>query len=72
MNQIRELCLVSDSCLTGGDKFCAAPKIFPLIRGDCAIACAGGAAYFYPIAEHIVRMIELNKNYMIELLIFQI
>lgn len=56
----KELCLISDSCLSCGDRFYAAPKIFTLKRGDCAFACAGITNYFYPIAEHIVRVVDLN------------
>ncbi len=57
-----EICVVADSCLTGGQKFLAAPKIFPLPRRDCVIACAGPTLYSFPIVEHIVRAIELNQK----------
>lgn len=56
----KELCLISDSCLSCGDRFYAAPKIFTLKRGDCAFACAGITNYFYPIEEHIVRVAHLD------------
>lgn len=52
--------MISDSCLRCGDRFYAASKIFTLKRGDCAFACAGITNYFYPIAEHIVRVVDLN------------
>lgn len=61
VKQAYELCLAADSCLSGGDRFYAAPKIFTLKRGDCAFACAGSTDYFYPIAEHVVRAVELNQ-----------
>lgn len=60
VKQAKELCLAADSCLSCGDRFHAAPKIFTLGRGDCAFACAGSTNYFYPIAEHIVRVVDLN------------
>lgn len=59
----KELILASDSLLNGGGDFIEAPKIFPLKRGDCAIACAGDTAYTFPIVTHIINSIELNvKN----------
>lgn len=57
-----EICLIADSCLSGGQRFHAAPKIFPLSRKDCAIACAGYTAYSFPIIEHILRAVELNQK----------
>lgn len=60
--QKEEICLISDSCFSGGQRFLAAPKIFPLERGDCAIACAGDTTYSFPIAEHIRQAISLNQG----------
>lgn len=57
-----EICLATDSLFTGGQTFCAAPKLFPLKRGDCALACAGETQYSFPVMEHIVRSIELNPK----------
>lgn len=57
-----EICIAADSCLSGGQRFLAAPKIFPLPRKDCAIACAGYTGYSFPIVEHILRAIELNQK----------
>lgn len=62
-SRTKELILASDSLLNGGGDFTEAPKIFPLKRGDCAIACAGDTAYSFPIVTHIVQSIDLNvKN----------
>lgn len=56
----KELILASDSLLTGGGDFTESPKIFPLKRGDCAIACAGDTSYSFPIVAHIIQSIDLN------------
>lgn len=40
----------------------AAPKIFPLERNDCAIACAGFTCYSFPVIEHIRQSISLNQG----------
>lgn len=56
----KELMLAADSLLNGGGDFMEAPKIFPLKRGDCAIACAGDTAYTFPIVTHILQSIDLN------------
>lgn len=60
INETEEICLAADSCFSGNQRFYAAPKIFPLSRGDCAIACAGSTTYSLPIVEHIMRAIEIN------------
>lgn len=59
-----EISLVADSCFSGGQRFMAAPKVFPLPRKDCAIACAGDTTYSMPIVDHIVHSIEINKPLM--------
>lgn len=56
-----ELCMIADSCVSGGKRFWAAPKLFTLQRGDCAFACSGSTDYFYPIAEHIQNSVEINQ-----------
>lgn len=56
----KELMLASDSLLNGGGDFTESPKIFPLKRGDCAIACAGDTAYSFPIVTHIIQSVDLN------------
>lgn len=57
-----EICLASDSMFTGGgSRLPIAPKLFPLMRGDCAIACAGNTGYSMPLVEHINHAIEINK-----------
>ena len=55
-----QICMVADSCVTGGQKFLATPKLFPLKRGDCAIACAGMTGYSFPVAIHLTRAMEIN------------
>lgn len=56
-----EICLASDSMFTGGgSRLPIAPKLFPLLRGDCAIACAGNTGYTMPLVEHINHAIEIN------------
>lgn len=57
-----EVCVIADSCFTGGQRFLAAPKIFPLDRGDCVIACAGDTMYSFPVIEHIRQAIPLNQG----------
>ena len=57
------LYLIADSRFTCGDVYDGCPKLFPLERGDCALACAGNTLYSLPIANHIQRSIALNiKN----------
>lgn len=56
-----EICLASDSCFSGGQHFLAAPKVFPLPRKDCAIACAGDTSYSLPIVTHLTHAVEINK-----------
>lgn len=53
-----EIIMAADSCFTGGQTFHAAPKLFPLRRGDCALACAGNTTYTFSIIEHIRNTIE--------------
>ena len=60
IGQTKELMFAADSMLNGGGDFMEAPKIFPLTRGDCAIACAGDTAYSFPIVSHIYHSINLN------------
>lgn len=57
-----EICVIADSCFTGGQRFLAAPKIFPLDRGDCVIACAGDTMYSFPVIEHIRQAIPLHQG----------
>lgn len=57
-----EICMVADSCFSGGQRFLAAPKIFRLDRNDCAIACAGVTTYSFPVIEHIRQSISLNQG----------
>lgn len=57
-----EICVVADSCLSGGQRFLAAPKLFPLPRKDGVIACAGFTGYSFPIVEHILHALGLNQK----------
>ena len=59
--KLEEICLAADSCFSGGQRFMAAPKVFPLPRKDCAIACAGDTNYSMPIVDHIIHSMEINK-----------
>ncbi len=57
-----EICLAADSMFTGGgSRLPVAPKLFPIFRGDCAIACAGNTGYTMPLIEHINHAVEINK-----------
>lgn len=60
VGRTKELLIASDSLLNGGGDFIEAPKVFPLSRGDCAIACAGDTAYSFPIVTHILHSVDLN------------
>ncbi len=60
LKKYEEICLAADSCFSGGQRFLAAPKVFPLTRKDCAIACAGDTNYSMPIINHIIHAIEIN------------
>lgn len=60
IKETEQICMIADSCVTGGQKFLATPKLFPLKRGDCALACAGLTEYSFPVVEHIVRAMEIN------------
>lgn len=62
VGDVEEVCLAADSCFSGGQRFHAAPKIFPLNRGDCALACSGDTTYSFPVVEHITRAIEINQK----------
>lgn len=48
----------SDSRLNSGYFFDSGPKIFPLSRGDCAIAFAGSSLYAYPLINHAIMMVN--------------
>lgn len=61
LKKSEEICLAADSCFCGGQRFMAAPKVFPLPRKDCALACAGDTNYSMPIVDHIVHAMEINK-----------
>ncbi|MDE6693754.1 MAG: hypothetical protein K2K05_10255, partial [Muribaculaceae bacterium] len=54
--------MTADSCFSGGQRFLAAPKLFPIGRGDYAIACAGSTQYSFPLVEHIQRAFALNRK----------
>jgi len=58
----QEIAVVADSCFTGGQRFYAAPKIFPLKRNDCVLACAGDTAYSFSVVEHIMRAVDLSPK----------
>lgn len=60
--ETEEICLASDSMFTGGgSRLPVAPKLFPISRNDCAIACAGNTGYTMPLVEHINHAVEINQ-----------
>lgn len=61
-NEKEEILMAADSCFSGGQRFLAAPKLFPTRRGDCAFACAGMTQYSFPIVEHILRAFDINQK----------
>lgn len=61
-NETDEIVMAADSCFSSGQRFFAAPKLFPTKRGDCAIACAGMTQYSFPIIEHVLRAFDINKK----------
>jgi len=61
MKETEEICLAADSMFTGGgSRLPVAPKLFPISRKDCAIACAGNTGYTMPLVEHINHAVEIN------------
>lgn len=56
-----QIVLAADSCFSGGQRFFAAPKLFALRRGDCAIACAGSTYYSFSIVEHIRHALDFSQ-----------
>ncbi|MCA9701920.1 MAG: hypothetical protein KC431_30645 [Myxococcales bacterium] len=52
-----ELCVASDSRLTGGTHWDCAQKIFPLPRGDCLLAFAGDTAHAYPLVTQTINYV---------------
>lgn len=57
-----EIVLASDSRLSGGESWDECQKVFPLDRGDCALAFAGAANRFVPIFNQIVTFCNLHKR----------
>lgn len=61
-SKTEEICLAADSMFTGGgSRLPVAPKLFPILRGDCAIACSGNTGYTMPLVEHINHAVEINQ-----------
>jgi hypothetical protein len=58
----QELVFASDSRLSGGRTFDAAPKILMLPRSDCAIAFAGYTGDAYPLMHHLAFAIDANRS----------
>lgn len=58
VGQHPELVVASDSRLRGGEAWDAAPKVFPLSRGDSAVAFAGSTASAYPLLLQLLASIE--------------
>jgi hypothetical protein len=59
-----ELVLASDSRLRGGFVWDCAPKVFPLLRSDCAIVFAGHTAIAYPIILQLNNALRLHDRSM--------
>lgn len=55
---VEELVVASDSRLSGGLTWDQGPKLFPLNRGDAALAFAGDTAFAYPVILQIMRGLE--------------
>lgn len=53
-----ELCFASDSRLSSGGCIDSAQKVFPLQRGDVAIAFAGDTAFAYPYILQLINSIN--------------
>lgn len=56
------LYMIADSRFTGGDCFDGCPKLFPLGRGDCALACAGATEFSYPIVGPYTKIHRLEHQ----------
>ncbi len=52
-----ELCIASDSRLTGGTRWDCAQKVFPLPRGDSVLAFAGDTTHAYPLVTQTLNYI---------------
>lgn len=58
----QELVFSSDSRLRWAGAWDACQKIFPLSRGDCAIAFAGDTKFAYPFIHAAINAIELHRG----------
>jgi hypothetical protein len=56
----QELIVASDSRLSGGESWDECQKVFPLTRGDAALAFAGAYYRFYPIFCQLVNFCDLH------------
>src|SRR5262249_19049805 len=54
--------VASDSRLSGDESWDQCQKVFPLRRGDCALAFAGAVYRFYPIYCQLVTYCNLHKK----------
>lgn len=57
-----ELIFASDSRLRFGCAWDSCQKVFPLPRGDCAIAFAGSTMYAYPFIHAAINAVSLHRG----------
>lgn len=58
----QELVFCSDSRLRWGCAWDSCQKVFPLSRGDCAIAFAGDTKFAYPFVHAALNAVELHRG----------
>lgn len=57
-----ELVLASDSRLRFGKAWDGCSKVFPLLRGDCALAFAGDTEYAYPLIHQVMTAVNAHPK----------
>lgn len=57
-----ELIFVTDSALTGGEKWNQGIKLFELPRPDCLLCFAGDTGRAYPLIQNLISTINLDKT----------
>lgn len=61
-NNTEELVFVTDSTLTGGEKWDHGIKLFELPRKDCLLSFAGSTARAYPLILNLISSITFDKH----------
>lgn len=59
VEKTEELVIITDSRLRSGLSWDCCPKLFPMPRGDCAIAFAGDTLYSYPIIQQAANAVQM-------------